>query len=158
MKFIFTDIDGVLTDGSVLLDARGNESKRICYRDLDAIGIGRKLGFEFGVISGENTPITSFLAKRFGIELAYLGIKDKLALISEFAKKKNISLKQIIYIGDSNADVALIESVGLGIAPADAASVAKKAAGLITLSNGGMGVLFEIVSKLNDGEIIFPKE
>ncbi|MDL2272451.1 hypothetical protein LJC23_05400, partial [Desulfovibrio sp. OttesenSCG-928-I05] len=75
MKIILTDVDGVLTDGRITLDVHGNETKVICYRDLDAIGIGRRAGYEFAFATGENTGMVDVLAKRFGVTKVYPGAK-----------------------------------------------------------------------------------
>jgi YrbI family 3-deoxy-D-manno-octulosonate 8-phosphate phosphatase len=158
MKLILTDVDGVLTDGSVLLDLDGNESKRICYRDLDAIGIGRRAGYEFGIITGENTPMAKMIAKRFGIARVYFGAKDKVKAMAEISRETGIDAKDVLYIGDSDNDVALLELVGLGIAPADGTCKAKQAAKIITDTKGGCGVLLEVVNKLLLGKFFWPGE
>jgi YrbI family 3-deoxy-D-manno-octulosonate 8-phosphate phosphatase len=158
MKYIITDVDGVLTDGSVIIDAQGNESKKICYRDLDAIGVGRQAGYEFGIVTGENTPIASFLAKRFGIELAWFGAKDKLKVMDEITKKLKVSASEIIYIGDSDNDISLLEASGLGITPRDGTFRAKNAAQVITDAKGGTGVLLEVVDRLLLKKLFHPGE
>jgi YrbI family 3-deoxy-D-manno-octulosonate 8-phosphate phosphatase len=158
MKYIITDVDGILTDGSVYVDAQGNENKRICYRDLDAIGVGRRAGYEFAIITGENTPMAKFIAKRFGIELAFFGAKNKLQIMTEFMEKSGMDIKNMIYIGDSDNDAALLEAAGLGIAPADGTFKAKNAAHAITDAKGGTGVLLEVIDKLLLGMYRWPGE
>jgi YrbI family 3-deoxy-D-manno-octulosonate 8-phosphate phosphatase len=157
MKLILTDVDGVLTDGTVLMDIHGTESKRICYRDLDAIGIGRRAGYEFGIITGENTPMARLIAARFGINIAYFGAKDKIKVMAGITEEMGIPVKNIIYIGDSDSDVSLLELAGIGIAPFDAAFRAKQTAKLITDARGGSGVLLEVIDKLLLGKIIWPE-
>ncbi|GHS97913.1 acylneuraminate cytidylyltransferase [Planctomycetales bacterium] len=157
MKLILTDVDGVLTDGCVTLDVQGNETKKICYRDLDAIGIGRRAGYEFGFITGEDTPMARSLAKRFGIEIAYFGIKNKLATMAEITARTGVDVKNVVYIGDADSDIALLAAAGLGIAPADATFNARKTALITAESKGGTGVLLEIVDKLIAGALVFPR-
>jgi YrbI family 3-deoxy-D-manno-octulosonate 8-phosphate phosphatase len=152
MKYILTDIDGVLTDGRVTLDINGNETKNVCYRDLDAIGIGHKNGYVFFFVTGENTPMVDVIAKRFGVENVFKGAKDKLAVLQNISAEKNIPLSEMIYIGDSHRDAPALSAVGIGIAPKDAAFSAKKAAKYITDSNGGYGVLLEVTDKILLGE------
>jgi YrbI family 3-deoxy-D-manno-octulosonate 8-phosphate phosphatase len=152
------DIDGVLTDGRVTLDERGNETKTICYRDLDAIGIGRRAGYEFAFITGEDTNMARFLAQRFKVERLYTGAKDKVAAIRAVEADIGIPLNKLIYIGDSDRDAPALEAIGLGIAPFDASLKAKNAADVLTQSRGGFGVLLEVVNKLIAGELQFPGE
>ena len=156
MRLILIDVDGVLTDGRVTLDVHGNETKTICYRDLDAIGIGRKAGYEFAFVTGEATPMVDVLAKRFGVEIVYSGAKDKLAAIRQISSDYSIPIKNFIYIGDSDRDAPALEAVGLGIAPKDASFSAKNAAHIVAKSCGGTGVLLEIMHKLISGKFKYP--
>ena len=158
MKLIATDIDGVLTDGRVTLDEHGGESKAICYRDLDAIGIGRRAGFEFAFVTGEDTRMARLLAQRFGVKLLYTGAKDKLAAVHAIEAELGIPLNKLIYIGDSDRDAPALDVVGLGIAPMDASSSAKTASDVVTQCHGGSGVLLEVVDKLISGELRFPDD
>ena len=156
MKLILVDIDGVLTDGRVTLDIHGNETKAICYRDLDAIGIGRWAGYDFAFVTGEDTEMVRVLAKRFFIERVYAGAKDKLQAMKEISKEFNIPLDGLLYIGDSDRDAPALEAVGLGIVPCDASEKALAAAHVKTDSKGGYGVLLEVVNKLIAGKWRFP--
>lgn len=157
MKLILTDIDGVLTDGRVIVDGHGGETKAICYRDLDAIGIGRRAGYDFAFVTGEDTEMARFLSRRFRVERLYTGAKDKLAALRSIEAELGIPLSNLIYIGDSDRDVPALEAVGLGIAPCDAAPKAKAASKIITQCRGGFGVLLEVIDKLIAGELLFPE-
>ena len=156
MKIIFMDVDGVITDGRVTIDINGNETKSICYRDLDAIGIGRHAGYDFAFVTGEDTDMVKFLAKRFFINIVYAGAKDKLKAMQNIAKEHDVPMSSLIYIGDGDRDVPALEKVGLGIVPSDATSDAKNASDIITEARGGYGVLFEVVNKLIKGELKHP--
>ena len=65
IKVLFSDIDGVLTDGKVTFDAQGNETKSVSFTDMDAMGSFRKAGIKIGLITGEKTPIVEYIRKRF---------------------------------------------------------------------------------------------
>jgi len=157
VKLILIDIDGVLTDGRVTLDVHGNETKTICYRDLDAVAVGRRAGYEYAFVTGEDTEMVKALAKRFSIERVYAGAKDKLKAMKDISKEFGIPLSGLLYIGDSDRDSPALEAVGLGIAPADASASAKAAAHVQTDSKGGYGVLLEVVDKLIAGKWRFPE-
>lgn len=156
MKLILTDIDGVLTDGRVTLDERGCESKTICYRDLDAIGVGRRAGYDFVFVTGEDSEMARLLARRFTVERLYTGAKDKLAALRAIEAELNIPLCNQIYIGDSDRDAPALKAVGLGIAPSDASPCAQAASNVVTQCKGGFGVLLEVVDKLLSGELKYP--
>jgi len=157
MKIIFTDVDGVLTTGRVTLDINGIETKTICYRDLDAIGIGRNAGYDFAFVTGEDTEMVNVLAKRFKIDKIYSGKKDKLKAMQEISREFGIPLSGLLYIGDADRDAPALEAVGLGIAPNDATASAKAAAHVQTDCKGGYGVLLEVVDKLIAGKWRFPE-
>lgn len=148
IKYIFADMDGVVTDGTVRIDENGKESKAICFRDLDAIGIGRKAGLEFAFITGEDTPIAHFMAKRFGVDLAIFGAKDKKAAVKDLLTRLNLVADEICYIGDSARDVPAIELAGVGATVQDATLGARMAADIVTECRGGTGALLELVEIL----------
>lgn len=148
MKLILTDVDGVLTDGRVNIDVNGNETKTICYRDLDAIGIGRRAGYDFAFVTGEDTDMVKALAERFNIQKVYSGAKDKLSALTSISQELGCCLEELIYIGDSDRDAPGLEVVGLSVAPMDGTPRAKAASRYITDARGGYGVLFETVDKI----------
>jgi len=156
MRIILIDVDGVLTDGRVTIDVNGNETKSISYRDLDAIGVGRRAGYDFAFVTGEDTEMVKALAKRFNINSVYAGAKDKLAAMKNIAEEYGVNINELLYIGDSDRDAPALDAVGLGIAPRDATSNARNAANHVTESNGGYGVLLEVVGKLINGKLRFP--
>ena len=156
MNIIFTDVDGVLTDGRLTLDVHGNETKIICYRDLDAIGIGRNAGYDFAFVTGENTKMVQTLANRFNIRRVYAGAKDKLKAMRQISEEFNVPVDSLLYIGDSDRDAPALKVVGLGIAPIDATPKAKAASHVLTDTKGGHGILLEVVDKLTTGEWQFP--
>jgi YrbI family 3-deoxy-D-manno-octulosonate 8-phosphate phosphatase len=158
MRWIFTDVDGVLTDGRVSIDVHGNETKIISYRDLDAIGVGRRNGYDFVFVTGEDTEMVRVLAKRFGVEVVYAGAKDKIPVISQAVEKLDMTVSEVLYIGDSDRDVPVLEICGFGIAPRNGTIHAKLAANYVTEVDGGYGVLLEVVDKLIAGKIKHPEK
>ncbi len=147
IRIIALDIDGVLTDGHITLDVRGNEQKRIFCRDLDAIGIGERLGLEFMLVTGEDSVLVDVIAQRFGISSVIRGAKDKLAALMPLLDR-GLLPEHVCYVGDSDRDAAAILWAGTGVAPADASASAKAAADYVTACRGGNGVLAEIVGMI----------
>ena len=148
IKYIFADMDGVVTDGTVRIDENGRESKAICFRDLDAIGIARRAGLEFAFVTGEDTPIAHYMAKRFGVETAVFGAKDKQAAVEGLLVRLGLTAEEICYIGDSARDVPAIELAGVGATVQDGVHAARKAADIVTDCKGGTGALLELVETL----------
>lgn len=148
IKYIFADMDGVVTDGTVRIDERGKESKAICFRDLDAIGIGRRAGIEFAFVTGEDTPIAHFMAKRFGVDTVVFGAKDKKAAVENLLLQLGLSADEICYIGDSARDIPAIELAGIGVTVQDGVLAARRAADIVTECRGGTGALLELVETI----------
>jgi YrbI family 3-deoxy-D-manno-octulosonate 8-phosphate phosphatase len=147
IRLIVTDIDGVLTNSTFLMDVGMHEWKKICYRDLDSIRLGRSNGFEFVFITAEKTEMSHAIGKRFGVDTIE-GQKDKLSSLKRICDDRDVTPDQICYIGDSDRDAEAIKYVGLGVAPCDGTEEARENARYITDSRGGEGVLFEIVKML----------
>ena len=141
-------MDGVVTDGTVRIDERGKESKAICFRDLDAIGIGRRAGIEFAFVTGEDTPIAHFMAKRFGVDTVVFGAKDKKAAVENLLLQLGLSADEICYIGDSARDIPAIELAGIGVTVQDGVLAARRAADIVTECRGGTGALLELVETI----------
>ena len=148
IKAVAMDVDGVLTDGTVLLDESGRESKRIHFSDVMGISIGRRAGLLFALISGEAGPMLEVIAAKLGITEVYPGCRDKAAALKDFAARHQLELADICYIGDDVNDVTAMEISGLSAAPADAQRAAAAAATLTTARPGGAGAVREIIEVL----------
>lgn len=148
IRLLVLDIDGVMTDGTALLDSSGQEMKRIHFRDLDAITRAQRQGLEVVLVTGEAGTMTQTLARRFGVQEVLTGAKDKAAALLELAEARGVLMDQICYVGDSERDLPAMKLVGLSLAPADAAPRVRLAAGLLLGSNGGEGAVAEAISLL----------
>ena len=148
IKHIVFDIDGVITDGSIIVDANGNEQKKINLKDVDAIFELSRQGYCLSAITGENTAIVDYFEKRFPWKYFYRNNKNKLEAIYEIIDKEGIDISEVCYIGDGKYDVDPLMVTGLGICPADAIDKAKAAADVILQSAGGQGGLWELISIL----------
>ena len=148
IKLVVLDIDGVLTDGSVIVDVQGNEHKKINLKDIDAVYEIHKQGCRLAAVTGENTPIVEFFRKRFPWDYFYQDNKQKTEALNEIAKKEGILLESVCYVGDGKYDVEPLREAGLGICPADAVDRAKQAADLVLQNAGGQGCLWELIQIL----------
>jgi len=143
IKLLLIDIDGVITNGKLIIDESGKECKQIDFKDIDAIFRWKKL-YKIGFITGEDSPIVDYFEKKFKPDYFIKGCKDKLNAIIDIEKKESINFKEIAYIGDSNHDIEAIKYVGLGICPKDSVSKLKEIADLVLDSNGGNGCIDEL--------------
>lgn len=148
IKLLVLDIDGVLTDGKVTIDAQNNEYKSINYRDLDAIKVLKDMGLNLALLTGEETAFVDAIAKRLGIINIIKGEKDKCKGLTQLSESSQIPLSNICYIGDSDRDAAALKLCGLGIVPQDATKKAKESASVILKSKGGDSVVHEAIEYL----------
>lgn len=148
IRLIVFDIDGVLTDGSILVDQQGREQKKINLKDIDAIFELKRRGFVLAAVTGEASDIVAYFQKRFPWDYFYCGSKKKLETLGELMEKAAVKREETCYIGDGKYDVEPLEHVKLGICPADAIDRAKQAADVILKYPGGQGCLWELVAIL----------
>ncbi len=145
IELLLSDVDGVLTDGGVVYNNHGIESKQFHVRDGFGIKLCHMAGLKFGIVTSRNSHVVKIRAAELGIDLVRQGTDDKLQAVAEIAKGFSLGLNQVAYIGDDLPDLAAIKAVGLGIAVADAPSELCDAAAYTTRVPGGRGAVRESV-------------
>lgn len=148
IKLIVFDIDGVITDGSLIIDSQGNEQKRVNLKDIDAIFELKRRGFILAAITGEDTSIVDYFEKRFPWEHFYRGNHTKKETMQLIEENTGINREEICYVGDGKYDIEPLMYAGLGICPANAVDKAKEASDIILQNNGGEGCIWEMLSLL----------
>ncbi len=143
IKLLITDCDGVLTDGGMYYAESGDELKKFNTRDGMGLQRLREAGVKRGIITGEDTQIVVDRAEKLKLDYLYKGVKDKLSVLKEIAKKEGIPMSQVAYIGDDRNDLECIRAAGLGMAVADAVDEVKKAADHVLKTRGGYGAVRE---------------
>ena len=161
IKAIMMDVDGVLTDGSIIYDSYGREIKFFNVQDGLAIYCAKKIGIKIYFISSRKSKPVSVRAKELGINDVYQGVKDKKTIIEKIMKEDKLSSSEISYIGDDLVDIPAMKIVGFPIAVANACSEVKKHATVVTNAKGGSGAVREaielILKKQGDWEKIIKK-
>ncbi len=145
VRLILSDVDGVLTDGRLILDNQGNESKQFHIRDGQGIRLWQQNGYPFGIVTSRSSQVVKLRAAELDIEIVRQGAKDKLTAVRQIATELKLELGQIGYVGDDLLDLAAIQSVGLGVAVADAAEEVRHAAAYVTSQPGGQGAIRELI-------------
>lgn len=148
IELMIFDIDGVLTDGSILVDSQGREQKRINIKDIDAIFELKRRGYRLAVVTGENTEIVNYFRSRFPWDYFYCGCKKKLEAIQTLAGQLGLSMGEIAYIGDGKYDLEILPHVGLSVCPSDAIREARLQADVVLHRAGGEGCVWELLSVL----------
>jgi len=148
VKMIISDVDGVMTDGSIYIGKGGLELKQFCVSDGAGVALLRAAGLELSLISGRKSEATAERAKELKIENVYNGTLNKIPPYEAIKKKYNLTDNQIAYIGDDLIDIPVMELAGVPIATDNAVPAAKKAAVYVTQNGGGHGAFREAVEWL----------
>ena len=146
-KIIFTDFDGCLTDDRVWVNQDGEEFVAANRKDGLAVKRIENLGIKVVIASTETNKVVLARGNKMGVEVLQ-GLIDKAEAIEKYLNQNNLSWNDVWYIGNDVNDLGAIEKAKLSISPADAAKKVRKAVDVILKTNGGYGVLSEIVSLL----------
>jgi YrbI family 3-deoxy-D-manno-octulosonate 8-phosphate phosphatase len=148
VELILSDVDGVLTDGSIWYDNQGIELKGFHIRDGLGIKLWQRSGFQFGVLTSRTSHIVKLRAGELGIDIIRQGFEDKLPAAQDIIRECRLTPQQVCYIGDDLTDLSVIRFVGLGVAVADAVEEVRTAAAYTTRQPGGRGAVRELVETI----------
>lgn len=149
IRCIIFDIDGVMTDGSIVVDSSGNELFKT-FNVKDGLGVQMlaKAGFDLAIITGRTSTIVAERAKTLGVQHVYQGKLQKNAAFEELLNKLGITDKQVAYIGDDVPDVPLLQRAGFSACHADAHKSAASVALWQSAFKGGRGAVREFADLL----------
>lgn len=145
---IISDVDGVLTDGRIIYDGKGIESKQFHVRDGLGIKLWMKSGRQFCILTSRQSSIVEKRAAELSVKHVAQGHADKVPAAQSIMDSIGCRADQVCYIGDDLPDIPVMKQVGLAVAPADAANDARDAAHWILSSRGGEGAVRELVERL----------
>jgi len=145
IELILSDVDGVMTDGGIRMLDDGRQIITFHIRDGMGVRLWREAGKKFGIVTGREVPAVRRRAEDLKFAVVRMGIDDKLPAVDAIAAELSLTREQICYIGDDLLDLAVIRSVGLGVAVADAPEEVRRAAKYTTSVRGGDGAVRELV-------------
>lgn len=148
VEFILSDVDGVLTDGWIVYNNEGIETKRFHTHDGMGINLWQRAGYRFGVLTARNSHIVKLRANELGIEVVRQGFVDKLPAALEVIKELDLDPSQVCYIGDDLPDLPVIQHVGVGVAVSNAVVEVRQSADYVTEKRGGEGAVREVIEKV----------
>ena len=144
IRLLVLDVDGVMTNGRIILTDRGEEIKSFHVRD----GLGLKMlmeaGIDVAIITGRTSKVVLKRAEEIGITEVHQGVSDKAALLSSLMRRKGVEKKQACAMGDDLPDLPMFRAAGMAVAVADAAFEVREAAAVVTKNRGGMGAVREV--------------
>lgn len=148
IRIVFTDIDGVWTDGGMYYTDRGDAGRLFNTRDSGGVLLLRQAGIRLCVISGEKSSSVEARMRKLSVPDVYLGVKNKAGLAQSFCDRHNVLLSQTAHIGDDLNDISLLRRVGLSACPADAQFPVNHIASMVLVRRGGEGVFREFTERI----------
>lgn len=149
IKLLLLDIDGVMTDGKVIVNSKGEENKTFCFKDFDAFAELRRREIVIGAITGEDTAIVAYIRNRVKWDYFYSGAKNKAVVVEEIRRKEGLSVEEICYVGDGKYDIVPLADVGLAVCPSDAIGEVKDVCDVILTRKGGDGCVWEVIGVID---------
>lgn len=148
IKLLILDVDGVLTDGTIIMDDNGKESKQFHARDGLGLYMLHHVGVRTALISGRTAEVVEHRARQLKIEEVHQGIGDKLTVYEKILEKNGLADKDVCYMGDDLIDLAPMKRAGFPAAPADAHPLVLEVAHMVTRARGGRGAVREVIEAL----------
>ncbi len=145
VRLLLFDVDGVLTNGKILLHADGSESKQFDIRDGTAIVLAERAGLRTGLLSARHSAATTERAAQLRIPVVRQGAADKLEAFGEILRSESLSEADVAYMGDDLLDLPVLARAGLSAAPADAVDEVRQRVAWVSGRRGGDGAVRELV-------------
>lgn len=152
IKLLMLDVDGVLTDGRIIFDSNGVESKFFNVKDGHGIKLLQRAGVEVGIISGRTSQVVTNRAAELGIARVFQGSLDKLSIYREILADTGLDDAQIAFMGDDVIDIPVMRRVGFAAAPADALEEVLPYAHFVARNRGGWGAVRELCDLILKGQ------
>ncbi|NPA32320.1 MAG: HAD-IIIA family hydrolase [Aquificae bacterium] len=148
LKLLISDVDGVLTDGTLYYTEGGETIKAFSVLDGVGIKILQRMGIRLAVISGRSSPALSVRLKELGIDEVFLNTNDKLPVYLELLRKYSLKDEEVCFVGDDVVDIPLMKRAGFAVAVRNAVPDVKRLALYTTMSPGGRGAIRELAELL----------
>ncbi len=145
VKILIMDVDGVLTDGRIVIDDKGVESKFFDVRDGHGIKMLGRAGIKTAIVTGRSSKVVKHRARELSIDYLYQGAIKKGETVEKILKEARLTGGDAAYIGDDLIDIPAMRMVGLAVAVADSVDEVLKTADIITEKPGGRGAVREVV-------------
>jgi 3-deoxy-D-manno-octulosonate 8-phosphate phosphatase (KDO 8-P phosphatase) len=145
IKLLLLDVDGVLTDGAVVMHADGSESKGFHIRDGAAIVWAQRAGLSVGLLSARTSGATAHRAAQLAVRIVEQGVKSKLTTYEQIVRDAKVQDAEVAYMGDDLLDLPVLSRVGLSAAPADAAAEVRERVDWVSSVGGGRGAVRELI-------------
>jgi len=152
IRILVLDVDGVLTDGRIIMDDRGRETKFFDVRDGHGLKILMRTGIEVVFLTGRKSRVVEHRARELGVTEVYQGARNKVEVFEALLERKGLQAAQAAYAGDDIVDVPVLKRAGFSVAVVNAVAEAKRAAHYVTRKKGGRGAVREVCEVILKGQ------
>lgn len=145
--FVF-DVDGVLTDGNILLLGNGEQVRTMNTKDGYALQLAIKKGYKILVISGGDSNAVKLRLEKLGVKDVFMKVENKMEYFNQYIQQHQIKAEEVLFMGDDIPDVELMQVAAIACAPADAVNDIKTMAAYISTYTGGKGCVRDVIEKV----------
>ena len=157
IRMLILDVDGVMTDGRIIMDSEGREMKNFDVRDGHGLVMIQRHGIQVAILTGRTSAVVDHRARDLKIMEVYQGALNKKEVFERILKKNELTANQTAFMGDDIVDIPVLKRVGFSVAVANALDVVKKSADYITNHSGGYGAVREICDLLLKAQGFWPE-
>ena len=157
IRLLVMDVDGVLTDGRMILSDQGDELKMFHTHDGIGLALAHRAGLQTAMVTAETSPIAKARGEKLGVGMVVLGARRKGEVVEALLAEHGLSADALAYIGDDLLDLPALQRAGLAVAPADAVAEVKAVAHVVTKMPGGHGAVRECVELLLRAQGVWEK-
>lgn len=151
IQLLLLDVDGVMTDGRIIYDGNGLETKFFNVKDGHGIKLLQRYGIQVGIITGRSSVVVDIRARELGIDLVYQGALKKLESYVDVKLKTGLEDSQIAYMGDDIVDIPVMRRAGFSAAPPDSLPEVLAVADFVSSCKGGKGAVREMCDLILKG-------
>ena len=157
IKMLVLDVDGVMTDGGIIMDGGGGESKVFNVRDGHGLVLLQRHGISVAILTGRTSTVVEHRARDLKIKEVYQGALNKKEVFVGLLQKNNLLADDVAYMGDDIVDIPVLKMAGFSAAVSDADETVKKIVDHVTASRAGRGAVREICEMLLKAQDFWPE-
>ena len=157
IKILIMDVDGVMTDGRIIINDDGRETKNFDVRDGHGIKLVQRYGIEVALLTGRQSEVVKHRANELGITEVHQKIFNKKEVFAEILQNNNLNANQAAFIGDDIIDIPVLKEAGFSATVADAIDIVKKTVDYVTKNKGGRGAVREVCEMLLQAQGRWPE-
>lgn len=144
IRLLVLDVDGVMTDGRIIMDYEGRETKNFDVKDGHGMKILMRYGIDVVLVTGRRSAVVEHRARDLGIGEVHQGVHNKLEIADTVLRNRSMTYEHMAFVGDDIVDIPVLKRAGFSAAVADAVADVKKCVDYVTVCKGGRGAVREV--------------